>query len=65
MNYLKRKLIKHVEENLQLRQDHLKRKLNWIEENEKGEMLKLFLCEIGMQLQSLRVELSQVNQLIV
>ena len=41
MNSLKRKLIKPFKKNLRLRQDYLKRRLNWTEESGECKMLIL------------------------
>ena len=43
MKSMKRKLIKLFKENVQLRQDFPKRRLNWTEGNRKGQML-ILLC---------------------
>ena len=56
MTSLKRELIKLFKEHLQLRQDYLKRCLNWTEENETSENADVALYETGMQLQSQRME---------
>ena len=47
MNTLKRKLIELFKENMQLRQDYVKRRLNWTEENGTGEMLILLFLELA------------------
>ena len=57
MTSLKRKLIKLAKENLQLRQDCLKRSLDWTGENGNCEMLILHAAPIP------EMELYQANQL--
>ena len=47
MYSLKRELIKLFKENLRLRQDYLKRRLNWTEENGKGEILILLFVKLA------------------
>ena len=47
MNTLKRKLIGLFNDILHLRQDYLKRRLNWTEENEIGEMLILIFLKMA------------------
>ena len=47
MNTLKGKLIELFKENMQLRQDYVKRRLNWTEENGTGEMLILLFLELA------------------
>ena len=47
MNTLKRKLNKRFKDNLQLRQDYLRRRLNWTEENGKEEMLILLFTKVA------------------
>ena len=48
------------EEFAALRQDYLKRRLNWAEENGKGE-IDVALDETGRQLESQRMELYQFS----
>ena len=59
MNTFKRKLIGLFKENMQLRQDYLKRSLNWTEENEIGEMLIL----IFLKMADILKKIYQANQL--
>ena len=46
MNTLKSKLNELFKENMKLRQDYLKRKLNWTEGNGKEEMLILLFMKL-------------------
>ena len=43
----KRKLVMFFQENAQLREDYLKRRLNWTEENEECKMLILLLMKLA------------------
>ena len=63
MTSLKSTLIMLFKENSQLRQNYLKRSLNWTNKNGECEMLLLLSAKMACKLQSQRMELCQVNQL--
>ena len=63
MNSLKRKLIELFKENLQLRQDYLKRRLNWTGKSGEGAVLILLSMKLADSSNPRGLELYQANQL--
>ena len=64
INSLTRKLIEVLQENLQLRHDYLKYRMNWTEEIGKDEML-ILLYETGRQLESQWMELYKQSSCLI
>ena len=58
MNSLIRKLIELFKKNLRLRQDYLKHRLKWTEENRKGEMLILLFMKLADSVNPRKLTLS-------